>query len=141
MSRPSEHVGPANEIGVERLSIEQLLSALLDALASRAAGDPDLLSVQEVATVLRCSEDTVRRIPRTALPVYRVGKAKLYFREDVLAFVRKRDVESVEEINRRSAKSTGGAQTKGKDDVDRFLGEVLGFGTADASKPAERRAG
>ena len=141
MSGCDEAVGRANEIGVERLTIEQLLDALLEALARRPAGDPDLLSVQEVAAALRCSEDTVRRIPRASLPVYRVGKANLYFREDVLAFVRRRGVAPVEKINGRSVKSTGGAPTKGKDDVDAFVGEVLGFGTADASKPAERRAG
>ena len=137
----SENFGRANETSAEQLTLEHLLGALLEALARRPAGDPDLLSVQEVAAALRCSEDTARRIPRAALPVYRVGKANLYFREDVLAFVRRRGVAPVEEINRRSTKSTGGAPTKGKDDVDRFLGEVLGFGTADASKPAERRAG
>ena len=141
MSDRDETVGRANETGAERLTLEQLLGALLEALARRPAGDPDLLSVQKVAAALHCSEDTVRRIPRAALPVYRVGKANLYFRKDVLAFVRKRGVASVEEIKGRSVKSTGGAPTKGKDDVDRFLGEVLGFGTADASKPAERRAG
>ena len=141
MSDRDETVGRANETGAERLTLEQLLGALLEVVVQRQARDPDLLSVQEVASALRCSEDTVRRIPRAALPVYRVGKANLYFREDVLAFVRKRGVASVDEIKGRSVKSTGGASTQGEGDVDRFLEEVLGFGTADASKPAERRAG
>ena len=65
---------------------------LLEALARCQRSDPDLLSVQDVAAALRCSEDTARRIPRAALPAYRVGKANLYFREDVLAFVRSRSV-------------------------------------------------
>ena len=94
MSRCDINVGPTNEASTERLTLEQLLGALLEALARRPAGDPDLLSVQEVAAALRCSEDTVRRIPRGGLPVYRVGKANLYFREDVLAFVRSRSVRS-----------------------------------------------
>ena len=141
MSDRDETVGRANETGAERLTLEQLLGALLEVVVQRQARDPDLLSVHEVAAALRCSEDTVRRIPRAALPVYRVGKANLYFREDVLAFVRRRGAAPVEEIKRRPIKPTSGASTKGKDDVDRFLGEVLGFGTADASKPAERRAG
>ena len=86
----SENFGRANETSAEQLTLEHLLGALLEALARRPAGDPDLLSVQEVAAALRCSEDTARRIPRAALPAYRVGKANLYFREDVLAFVRSR---------------------------------------------------
>lgn len=141
MSGRNETVSRANETSAERATLEQLIGALLEALARRPAGDPDLLSVHEAAAALRCSEDTVRRIPRAELPVYRVGKANLYFREDVLAFVRRRGVAPVEKTNGRSVKSTGGAPTQSEGDVDRFLEEVLGFETADASKPAERRAG
>ena len=141
MSGRDETSGRASETGAERLPLEHLLGALLEALAGKSSVDRDLLSVAEVAAALRCAEDTVRRIPRAALPVYRVGKANLYFREDVLAFVRRRGVSPVEEIKRRSVTPTSRAPAKGKDHVDRFLGEVLGFGTADASKPAERRAG
>ena len=92
MSGRDEPVGRANETSAERATLEHLIGALLEALASLPTGDPDLLSVHGVAAALRCSEDTVRRIPRAELPAYRVGKVNLYFREDVLAFVRSRSV-------------------------------------------------
>jgi hypothetical protein len=49
----------------------------------------DVLSVVEVAAMLLCSIDSVRRIPDASLPS-RVGPGKcvLYLREDVLRFVR-----------------------------------------------------
>ena len=83
----------------------------------------------------------MRRIPRAALPVYRVGKANIYFREDVLAFVRKRRAASVEKVKERAVKTVGARPAESKSNVDAFVDEALGFRTADASKPAERRAG
>ncbi|WP_407059719.1 helix-turn-helix domain-containing protein [Brevundimonas bacteroides] len=51
--------------------------------------DDDVLTLTEVARILRCEEDTVRRIPRPKLPARRgPGKWLLYLREDVLAYVR-----------------------------------------------------
>lgn len=94
MNSQHENVGRANKSSAEQATIEHLLGALLEALAKRQAADPDLLSVREVADALRCSEDTAWRIPCAALPAYRVGKANLYFREDVLAYVRSRSVGS-----------------------------------------------
>ncbi len=54
--------------------------------------DPDILSLAELSQILRCSEDTLRRVPVSQLPVYRIGKANLYLRDDVLRFVRSRRV-------------------------------------------------
>ncbi len=50
--------------------------------------DPDFLTLDEVSTLLRCSPDTVRRIPRDRLPVYRVGKCNIYLREEVIRYLR-----------------------------------------------------
>lgn len=53
--------------------------------------DPEILTVEEVAAILRCSVDQARRIPRTELPAYvGPGKFVLYFREDVLRYLRNR---------------------------------------------------
>ena len=131
MSRPPEPVGPANETSAEQATLESLLGALLEALAARPAGDPDLLAVQEVASALRCSEDTVRRIPRAALPVYRVGKANLYFREDVLAFVRSKSVSCD-----RPADENGDAGTQ----IDQLITDVLESPRFVVRASSERRA-
>ncbi len=45
--------------------------------------DADFLTVEDVACLLRCSPDTVRRIPRDQLPVYRPAKRNIYLREDM----------------------------------------------------------
>lgn len=51
----------------------------------------DVLTVDEVAAILRCSVDQARRIPRTELPAYQgPGKYVLFFREDVLRYLRGR---------------------------------------------------
>jgi hypothetical protein len=53
--------------------------------------DADILSVDQVAATLRCSVDQARRIPRTELPAYQgPGKYVLYFRDDVLSYLRSR---------------------------------------------------
>ena len=62
----------------------------------QAPASADILTVEGVATLLQCSPDTVRRVPRDRLPVYRVGKRNLYLREDVIRFVRSCRVTSVE---------------------------------------------
>jgi hypothetical protein len=52
--------------------------------------DPDILTVEEVALILRCKVDTARRIPRDQLPAHPgPGRHRLYLREDVLAYVRR----------------------------------------------------
>lgn len=55
---------------------------------------------------MRCSADTVRRIPLDELPVYRVGRSNLYLREEEIRFVRTRHVERA--------------------DIENALAEVLG---------------
>ena len=50
--------------------------------------DPDILTVNDVAALLRCAVDTARRIPSDQLPVYRVGKRNLYLRDDVFRYLR-----------------------------------------------------
>jgi len=112
-------------------ALETLLNGLLRAIAEARAGNPDLLSVKEVGGALRCSEDTVRRIPPAALPVYRVGKSNLYFREDVLRYVRSRPVRPRLETSNDFAVA----------DIDVLLREVLNGDAVDVREPAERRAG
>ena len=50
--------------------------------------DADFLSIYDVAMLLECSVDTVRRIRRDWLPVYRVGKCNIYLRDDVIRYLR-----------------------------------------------------
>lgn len=52
--------------------------------------EDDLLDIQQAAAFLRCSVDTLRRVPRSQLPVYRPGRHNLYFRRDLMAFARSR---------------------------------------------------
>jgi hypothetical protein len=55
------------------------------------AADPDILVVEDVARILRCTVDTARRIPRDQLrSIPGPGRRQLYLREDVLAYVRSR---------------------------------------------------
>ncbi len=55
--------------------------------------DPDILTVQEAARILRCRVDTLRRVPRDQLPVYRgPGRSNLYLREDLRQYVRSRRI-------------------------------------------------
>ena len=55
--------------------------------------DPDILDIDEAAALLRCSVDTLRRIGRRELPVYRgPGRGNLYLREDLVRFVRTRRI-------------------------------------------------
>lgn len=131
MNGRDETVGWANKSSTEQATLEHLLDALLEALAARPAGDPDLLSAPEVAAALRCSEDTVRRIPRAALPAYRVGKANLYFREDVLAFVRSKSVTCD-----CTADENGDAGTQ----IDQLITDVLESPRFVVRASSERRA-
>ena len=62
--------------------------------------DPDFLTVEEVSAKLCCSPDTVRRIPRDRLPVYRVGKSNIYLREDLIRYVKSCRVQPTATIER-----------------------------------------
>jgi len=55
--------------------------------------DKEVFFVSNVAQMLGCSVDQARRIPRNELPAYRgPGKWLLYFREDVIRYVRARRI-------------------------------------------------
>ena len=54
--------------------------------AALAEATTHLLDVNQAARILRCSQDTIRRVPPEDLPVYRPGKANLYRLEDVLRY-------------------------------------------------------
>ena len=55
--------------------------------------DPDILVIEDVARLLHCSVDTLRRVPKEELPAYRgPGRKHLYLREDIIRFVRCRRI-------------------------------------------------
>jgi hypothetical protein len=59
--------------------------------------DRDILSLEETSRILRCTVDTLRRIHRDELPVFRgPGRGNLYLREDVIEFVRSRRIVTVD---------------------------------------------
>ena len=50
-----------------------------------------ILTVDQIAVLLRCSVDQARRIPRTELPAYQgPGKYVLFFRDEVTSYLRNR---------------------------------------------------
>ena len=57
--------------------------------------DPDVLFVENVAEILGCGVDHVRRISRADLPCQRVGNRVVYLREDVIAYLRRRRAPTV----------------------------------------------
>lgn len=68
---------------------------------------PDVLFVEDVAQMLRCSVDQVRRIPRSDLPAYEgPGKHLLYLREDVIRYVRSRPRKGAADLAGQSTKGT-----------------------------------
>ncbi len=75
--------------------------------------EDDLLDIQQAAVFLHCSVDTLRRVPRSALPVYRPGRHNLYFRRDLMAFARSRPAGGRVELSTRP-----GAPLAGQDVVD-----------------------
>lgn len=55
---------------------------------NRPHADPDVLVLEDVARILRCDIDTVRRIPRIVLKARKgPGRQRLYLRSDVLAYI------------------------------------------------------
>lgn len=79
----------------KRVSRVEMLAQMDESLRRRYPDrhwDPDVLTAGQVAHVMRCSLDTVRRIPSTELPFSRVGKMNLYLREDVLRYIRSQRV-------------------------------------------------
>ena len=59
-------------------------------------------TAEGLAEAFQCSVDTVLRIPRDKLPVYRVGKRNLYIPDDMIRFLRlhcrKGSDQNIEEI-------------------------------------------
>lgn len=103
--------------------------AVRQTLAARPA-DPDLMTIADISAALRCSEDTARRIPTAELPAYRVGKTNLYFREDVLRYVRNRQVGNSER---------GTPDAAGAADIDAVLNVVLDNRLIDVREPSTKR--
>lgn len=123
-------------------TIAAAASAAVRLLPAAWPTDPDLLSVSDVARALRCTEDTVRRIPRTDLPVYRVGKSNLYFREDLLRFVKTRPVRqgaAAERVNQdeHGARVKDAEAEKAK--VAELVRAVLDCKAIDAREPSNKR--
>ena len=57
------------------------------------SSDVDILVIEDVARLLHCSVDTLRRVPKEELPAYRgPGRKHLYLREDIIRFVRCRRI-------------------------------------------------
>ena len=91
-----------------------------------------MLSLVEVCAVLRCSEDTLRRVPLGQLPVYRVGKSNLYLREEVIQFLR------AHKLHRPGAASLSDELTT---DIDALIHEMVEPDPVDVREPSERTAG
>ena len=69
-------------------SVDQFTRAMSNALIIASSG---ILDIHQVAMVLRCSEDTVRRIPFDEFPTYEgVGRYTLYLKSELDQFVRSR---------------------------------------------------
>lgn len=86
---------------------------------SRAAADRDILVVEDVARILRCTVDTARRIPPDQLRrITGPGRHRLYLREDVLAYVRSlgRPATNAELLRRSAvAKVVGSPSDRGRE--------------------------
>lgn len=62
------------------------------ALRNLQRTDLPLWTIQAVALVMRTTEDFIRRIPRSDLPVIRIGKRNLYLPADVVRYAEGRRV-------------------------------------------------
>ena len=144
-SRPSDPpdasepaAGDSNKSDAEALSpLVGVLARLVEALERPAASDPDVMTLEDVAQALECSVDTLRRIPQAKLPAYRVGKVNLYFREDMLRYVRSRPADRT--APRANSSNDGGGGSAG-DDIDARLDDMLKSSGINTRKPSERRA-
>jgi len=92
---------------------------------------PDFLFVENVARMLACSVDHVRRIPRQALPASKVGNRLIYQRVDVEAYIRaQRDGGTRRYVASRKLQpvaNTSAAQSDQDADLDpvAFVGRLL----------------
>ncbi len=72
---------------------EDPLEAIARSIARIELEHRTLLTTNEVAQLLGASVDTVYRISREELPAHRgAGKGTMYFKDDVLSYVKKRPV-------------------------------------------------
>ncbi len=97
--------------------------------------DPEVLTVEQVAGILRCSVDQARRIPRTELPGYDgPGRYVLYFREDVLRYLRSRPLKNEQAARiaairvRRRSRNAPVADNVHTFDPDRIIARLPGRG-------------
>jgi hypothetical protein len=91
-ARPQAALSPANKLVRIMPQAQQWPTAIQPRIAAPAGhigADPDVLVVEDVARIVRCTVDSARRIPRDQLPAHPgPGRRQLYLREDVLAYVR-----------------------------------------------------
>ena len=106
----------------QRVSLKRdLTPALAPTKQCHSLLDWDILDINDVASLLRCSVDTVRRIPREELPACEgPGRPKLYLREDILTYLRGRRVGVPQSTNVPPS-----SQGPTKHDFNRVLHEVL----------------
>jgi hypothetical protein len=79
---------------------------------------PDLLFVENVARLLACNVDHVRRISRAELPASRVGNRLIYARADVQAYLaRRRDAGAVRFIADRAQRQPSAQPDKRTSDL------------------------
>ncbi len=53
----------------------------------------EIMAKEEVARILRCSPDTLSRVPKSELPVYRgPGRCNLYLLEDIKRYLKSRRI-------------------------------------------------
>jgi hypothetical protein len=87
-SSPTDTPHQINVHDVDEVRVyDPILSAMTSALMVAQSG---ILSVEDVAAVLRCSVDTVRRVPVDELPSYDgPGRGILYRMEEVQGYLRR----------------------------------------------------
>jgi hypothetical protein len=57
--------------------------------------DRDFLDINDVASILKCVVDTVRRIPKEDLAVYKgPGRSNLYLRESLVEYIKQHRIEA-----------------------------------------------
>lgn len=111
------------------------IEQLVEFLKRESVRDPDIMTLDAAARALECSVDTLRRIPQAQLPAYRVGKVNLYFREDILRYVRSRPADRHGPGLRKGGKPVGSG-----DEIDERLDDMLKSSSVNVRKPSERRA-
>ena len=91
---------------------------------SKILNDPDILEIEDVARILRCSVDKVRRIPKTEL-VARTGPGKklLYHRADILDYFKNLPLVGNQSHNERASTTSS---TSKRFDVNKARSKING---------------